>query len=162
MSESGISWQADRTTKFKAVAAANYAAYSSRVQFLNDTYPYVYNTSGKVLDVDNEHFIVWMRPAALPNFRKLYGRIDSSIPKGTVLTFTVTSAFPVSGFSGKKSLVLSTVSWMGGKNDFLGIAYIVVGFVCLGVAGAFFIRQRLGTERRLGDAAFLAWESRRA
>ena len=162
MSETGISWLADRTSKYKAVAAANYAQYSSKVQFLNDTYPNLYNTSSTVLDVDNEHFIVWMRPAALPNFRKLYGVIKTSVPAGTVLTFSVTSAFPVSVFSGKKSLVLSTMSWMGGKNDFLGIAYIVVGFACLGIAGAFFARQQLGAERRLGDAAFLTWSARRA
>lgn len=29
----------------------------------------------------NEDFIVWMRTAALPNFRKLYRRIDHSVEK---------------------------------------------------------------------------------
>lgn len=162
MSETGISWASDRATKFKAVGSANYQAYSSKVQFLNETYPGLYSSGGRTLDVDNEHFIVWMRPAALPNFRKLYGRIDSAIPAGTVLTFNVSAAFPVTIFSGKKSLVVSTMSWMGGKNPFLGIAYIVVGFVCLGIAAAFFARQRCGVERRLGDAGLLVWAARRS
>ena len=32
---------------------------------------------------DDEHFIVWMRTAALPNFRKLWGRIDQDLPANT-------------------------------------------------------------------------------
>jgi hypothetical protein len=27
----------------------------------------------------DEHFIVWMRTAGLPNFRKLWGRIDNGL-----------------------------------------------------------------------------------
>lgn len=30
----------------------------------------------------NEHFIVWMRTAGLPNFRKLWGRIDNYLDPG--------------------------------------------------------------------------------
>ena len=110
--------------------------------------------------MNNEHFIVWMRPAALPNFRKLYGRINSRIPAGTTLTFSVQSSFPVTSFAGKKSLVVSTLSWMGGRNDFLGVAYLVVGFGCIAVALAFFVRQRCGAERKLGDASYLVWAAR--
>lgn len=54
--------------------------------------------------VTNEHFIVWMRTAALPQFRKLYGKIDTDIPAGTTLTFNVDAYFEVTSFGGKKSL----------------------------------------------------------
>lgn len=30
----------------------------------------------------NEHFIVWMRTAGLPNFRKLWGRIPDGLEVG--------------------------------------------------------------------------------
>lgn len=40
-------------------------------------------------------------------------------------------------FSGTKSIVISTVSWVGGKNPFLGWAYVAAAalFVLLGLAG---------------------------
>lgn len=38
--------------------------------------------------------------------------------------------YPVAGFGGTKSLILSNTSFTGGKNSFLGYAYIVVGCCC--------------------------------
>ena len=46
--------------------------------------------------------------------------------------------FPVKDFGGKKQFVLTTPSWIGGKNPFLGIAYIVVGCLCL-IFGVIFL-----------------------
>ena len=45
--------------------------------------------------------------------------------------------FPVRPYKGTKSIVISTVSWMGGKNPFLGWAYVAAAalFVLLGTIG---------------------------
>jgi hypothetical protein len=45
-------------------------------------------------------------------------------------------------YDGTKSILLSTRTVMGGKNPFLGIAYVVVGGICI-VLGALFTATHL-------------------
>ena len=76
--------------------------------------------------VEDEHFIVWMRLAGFPRFRKLYGRLEGGeLRKGDVVQFEVQRNFEVSTFRGRKALVLATENGLGGKNYGLGIAFAI-------------------------------------
>lgn len=88
---------------------------------------------------EQEDLIVWMRTAALPTFRKLYGRIEVDLEANEEILVTLENNYNTYSFGGKKKLVLSTTSWLGGKNDFIGVAYISVGGLCFFLAMAFII-----------------------
>jgi hypothetical protein len=108
--------------------------------------------------------MVWMRPAALPTFRKLYGRLRAppgsgagqQLPAGTVLNFAVSAHFPVAPYGGSKALVLSVPSALGGATPFLATSLLAAGFAALALAAALGARTFFGG-RRLGDTAYLAW-----
>ena len=47
--------------------------------------------------------------------------------------------YPVHKFGGSKRMILSTTSFLGGKNNFLGIAYITVGCICFFLGVVFLV-----------------------
>merc|ERR1712166_750688 len=77
-------------------------------------------------DFGGEHFIVWMRYAGLPTFRKLYARITENVPKGKY-TMKIDNKFDVAPFEGKKSIVFSTTNSLGGKSYKLAICFFIAG-----------------------------------
>lgn len=64
--------------------------------------------------------------------------------------------YPVKQYKGTKSIVFSTVSFIGGRNPFLGIAYIVVGGLAFALGLALTIRHVV-KPRRLGDMSRLTY-----
>ena len=123
--EKDIAWKADKELKYK------------NTKDLNKQW----------IDMTNEHFIVWMRPAGLPNFRKLWGRIEKTIEANSNVIVEIEDNFDVSTFNGKKYLILSTVNAFGGKNSFLGISYIVLGGISIILAVVFIIGYNVHSKK---------------
>lgn len=102
-------------------------------QYLYEMYP---NQISPLVGVTDQHFMVWMRTAMFPTFRKLYGKVEGNFKAGDSLVFDVTANYEVDSFNGEKSLLISTLGNYGGKNVFIGQLYITIGalFMALGVA----------------------------
>ncbi|KAF5827486.1 CDC50/LEM3 family [Dunaliella salina] len=102
----------------------------------------------------DERFINWMRIAALPNFRKLWGRISTDLKKGDRVEVTIMNRYNTYSFDGVKSIVLANTSWLGGHNIFLGTAYLVTGGVSF-LMGLLYYFVRLLRPRKFGDISQL-------
>ncbi|KAF9597649.1 hypothetical protein IFM89_020409 [Coptis chinensis] len=148
VSKKNIAWKSDKESKFGS-----------------NVYPKNFQSSGVIGGAklnaskplsEQDDLIVWMRTAALPTFRKLYGHIEVDLEANETITVVIQNNYNTYSFGGKKKLVLSTTSWIGGKNDFLGIAYLTVGGLCLFLAVSFIIVY-VAKPRPLGDPSFLSW-----
>jgi hypothetical protein len=153
VNKNGIAWKSDVQKKFGS------NVYPTNFPNNNQTGTSLIGgaalNSSLPLDQD-EDLIVWMRTAALPNFRKLWGKIEQEFQPGDNITVGILNRYNTYSFKGKKKLVLSTTSWLGGKNIFMGVAYLTIGVLCI-VLALVFLLIHLRHPRPLGDPSYLSW-----
>lgn len=85
-----------------------------------------------------------MRTSGLPNFRKLWGRIEGGLPAGTY-TVEIKNNYDSKDWEGDRSVVITGNSVFGGKNFLMPSAFMVLGVGCI-VASIFFYRKWLSNK----------------
>ncbi|KAF7801454.1 ALA-interacting subunit 3-like [Senna tora] len=148
VNKKNIAWKSDQSSKFGS-----------------DVYPKNFQAGGLIGGAklnesiplsEQEDLIVWMRTAALSTFRKLYGKIETDLEANDEIQLVIENNYNTYSFNGKKKLVLSTATWIGGKNEFLGLAYICIGGLSLAFSIVFILLYVL-KPRPLGDPSYLSW-----
>ncbi|KAJ4348663.1 alkylphosphocholine resistance protein lem3 [Didymosphaeria variabile] len=129
LTQNGISWSSEGDlygeTKYKptdVVPPPNWADQYPEDGYDSTTLPNLHTWGA---------FQVWMRTAGLPTFSKLAGRNDDDVLKTGTYRLQIYDRFPATKYGGKKEVLFSTRTVVGGRNSFLGIAYVVVGGLCI-------------------------------
>ncbi|KAG0345024.1 hypothetical protein BG004_004020 [Podila humilis] len=97
-----------------------------------------------------EHFQVWMRTAGWPTFLKPYGRNDNDVFKAGTYQMDIDMNFDITAYGGRKHVVITTIGAIGGRNNFLGIGFIVAAILSAGL-GIIFTAFHIIRPRIIGD-----------
>lgn len=90
--------------------------------------------------MESERFINWMKISPFSNIYKIWGKINEDLPAGEY-TMKIKSKWDVRLFDGRKFWGLTTTNKLGAENQFLSIAFIVVGGIGIFLGLVFVIRK---------------------
>ncbi|ODV60829.1 CDC50/LEM3 family protein, partial [Ascoidea rubescens DSM 1968] len=146
-SQAGISWSSDRSLYKKTTYDIENIVPPPN---WSKKYPNGYTEDNLPDFSTDEIFQNWMRTAALPNFMKLVGKnTTDSLPDGNY-QIDIEMNYPVEIYGGKKYIIITSNSVIGGRNLSLGIAYIVLAALSLLFALIFLLKQII-KPRKIGD-----------
>lgn len=95
MSEKGIAWDTDKTLYKDIPSTIDLSTVAVPPNWVMK-YPNGYTTSNPPPKIgEDEHFMVWMRTAALPDFSKLYMRNDNDVLAKGTYQVNITNCEPI-------------------------------------------------------------------
>ena len=116
-------------------------------------------------DVDDEHFVVWMRTAVTRGFRKLWGRVVNTVDKdgndnGALApgkySVEIENNYNVSAWKGEKYIVLTNANSLGGQNYSLGMIFVFTSLMCC-FSSMFFCGRAMISKKGSLTADELSW-----
>ncbi|KAG1447059.1 hypothetical protein G6F46_011632 [Rhizopus delemar] len=152
--ETGIAWPTDK--KRLAPTTMDISRLAPPPNWANK-YPNGYTADTIFNPQQDEHFQVWMRTSWFPTFRKLYSAYREGVLEPGMYQIDVVTNYDITQYGGTKSIVLTGTSFLGDRNPFMGMAWIVMGCVCA-IVGVFFLGWHFFKPRKLGDHDRLSWQ----
>ncbi|KAI1820299.1 CDC50 family protein [Xylaria intraflava] len=104
---------------------------------------------------EDDHFISWMRTAALPSFYKPWAFGNETLVNGKY-SISIVDNFNVTAYKGRKWLVITTTGALGGRNDLPGILWLALSGFFFAMTILFVIGNWV-RPRKLGDHTLLSW-----
>ncbi|KAI8979586.1 CDC50/LEM3 family [Mycotypha africana] len=126
-SSEGIAWPSDK--KRLATTQMNPADLVPPPNW-QKKYPNGYTAENIFKPQEDEHFQVWMRTSWYPTFRKLYSALREGTLEAGTYEVNVTLNYDITAYGGTKSIVVTGTSFLGDRNPFMGLSWIVMGCVC--------------------------------
>ncbi|PSS02620.1 ALA-interacting subunit like [Actinidia chinensis var. chinensis] len=100
--------------------------------------------------------VAYIKDSSMPKNCSRFLKVVVYLDVDDVVAVTLLNNYNTYSFGGKKKLVLSTSSWLGGKNDFLGMAYLSVGSSSI-LISLVFLLIHVKNPRPYGDTTYLSW-----
>lgn len=135
----------NETYTLKYINGTNITINSKNIsrKYDRERYKNPINSRKQWLDIEDEHFMVWMRISPFSNFTKLYGRIEEDIEENSTINVSITHGeyyneqeYNQSGIH--KTLILTTVNSFGVNNNELAFTFGSVGALCIILGIIFF------------------------
>ncbi|OMJ70341.1 hypothetical protein SteCoe_31695 [Stentor coeruleus] len=83
------------------------------------------------LDIEDEHFKVWMRSSPTKTLKKLYGKIEKKDLEVGMLLFKITLQKNYLEYISEKRILLTTTTKIGGKYKVLGWTFFIITIISL-------------------------------
>ncbi|KAL0934001.1 CDC50 family protein [Colletotrichum truncatum] len=135
MSNVGIAEKVDKTlfrpTKYQIPSSAGNDSIIVPPPGWTERYPNGYHAQNMFNPAEDESFMVWMRTSSGPSFSKMALRNDKDVMERGLYRLEVISHFPIHKNRGTKSIIISTTSAVGGRNNVIGRVYIAMGCLSL-------------------------------